>query len=170
MMYSTSQRSLARNTRRCVSSKWAQPATLSPSRLASTCAFGSAVTTSKRHNATSSALAATGKTRSYSTSVTTPTTEVPRDIAILGGGLTGLATAFFTHIYNPDARITVYEASNRLGGWIDTEEVTVKTPSGETGKVLFQRGGRMLKTMNDKARYDDLVFWKLVCTASAGRR
>ncbi|KAK3355065.1 hypothetical protein B0H65DRAFT_417520 [Neurospora tetraspora] len=162
MMYSTSQRSLARNTRRCVSSKWAQPATLSPSRLASTCAFGSAVTTSKRHNATSSALAATGKTRSYSTSVTTPTTEVPRDIAILGGGLTGLATAFFTHIYNPDARITVYEASNRLGGWIDTEEVTVKTPSGETGKVLFQRGGRMLKTMNDKARYDDLVFWKLV--------
>lgn len=81
-----------------------------------------------------------------------------------------MATAFFTRIYNPHARITVYEASNRLGGWIDTEEVEVTTPSGEKGKVLFQRGGRMLKTMNDKPKYDDLVFWKLVCTASAGRR
>lgn len=81
-----------------------------------------------------------------------------------------MATAFFTRVHNRHARITIYEASDRLGGWIDTEEVQVTTPSGEEGKVLFQRGGRMLKTMKNKARYDDLVFWKLVCTASAGRR
>ncbi|KAK3953147.1 hypothetical protein QBC32DRAFT_210870 [Pseudoneurospora amorphoporcata] len=162
IMYSTSQRSLARNTRRCVSSKWAQPATLSSSRLASTCAFGSAVTTSKRHNVASSALAATGKTRSFMTSVTPPTAELPKDIAIIGGGLTGLATAYFARLHNHHASITVYEASDRLGGWIDTEEVQVTTPSGEKGKVIFQRGGRMLKTMNNKARYDDMAFWKLV--------
>lgn len=168
-MYRTSQRSLARSTRRCVSSKWARPITLSNSRLASTCAFGSAVTTSKRHNATSFGLTATGKTRSLTT-VVPPTQELPKDIAVLGGGLTGLATAYFIKYYNPRARVTIYEASSRLGGWIDTESVQVTTPSGEKGKVLFQRGGRMLKNMNNKARYDDLAFWKLVCTASAGRR
>lgn len=170
MMYRTSQRSLAHNTRRCVSSKWAQPTTLSTSRSASTYVLGSAVTARKKHNSTASVLVAAGKARSFATSITPPTTEGPRDIAILGGGLTGLATAFFIKVYNPGARITIYEASNRLGGWIDTEEVEVTTPSGEKGKVLFQRGGRMLKTMKDKARYDDLVFWKLVCTVSTGRR
>ena len=165
MMYSTSQRSLARSTRQCVIKKRAHPPNLSTSRLASTCAFGSAVTASKRHNAISSALAGTGKTRSYVTSsgVIQLKNKIPNDIAILGGGLTGLATAYFIRQYLPKANITVYEGSNRLGGWIDTEEVQVTTPSGETGKVLFQRGGRMLKTMNDKARYDDLVFWNLVC-------
>ncbi|KAK4648383.1 oxygen-dependent protoporphyrinogen oxidase [Podospora bellae-mahoneyi] len=89
----------------------------------------------------------------------------PASVAVLGGGLTGLATAFWLAWWHPQMKITIYEASNRLGGWIDSEEVKVKGLTGEKGSVWFQRGARMVNPQHSKGplyRYDDLAFYLLV--------
>ena len=44
-------------------------------------------------------------------------------IAIIGGGLSGLATAVHLHLALPHASLTLFEASERLGGVIHTERV-----------------------------------------------
>lgn len=97
--------------------------------------------------------------RHYIANVQTPTT-----IAVLGGGLTGLTTAWYLTRVLPKARITLYEASDRLGGWVDTEQVEVRTPDGRKGTVRFERAARMVKpqTSGRVARYDDLVFFDMV--------
>jgi oxygen-dependent protoporphyrinogen oxidase len=82
---------------------------------------------------------------------------------VLGGGLTGLTTAYYLTKFLPDARVTIYEASNRLGGWVDTEQVAVKTPDGKKGTVRFERGARVVSPLfNSLARWDDLVLYELV--------
>ncbi|KAK0667200.1 hypothetical protein QBC41DRAFT_324481 [Cercophora samala] len=89
----------------------------------------------------------------------------PASVAILGGGLTGLATAFWLSWWHPAMKVTIYEASNRLGGWIDSEKVRVKGMNGESGTVCFQRGARMIKPQHSVGapyRYDDLAFYLLV--------
>ncbi|KIW94819.1 protoporphyrinogen oxidase [Cladophialophora bantiana CBS 173.52] len=63
-----------------------------------------------------------------------------REIAILGGGFTGLATAFLLSSQLPTAKITILEKSNRLGGWVDSEVVRV-----DKGEVLFEWGPRTLR-------------------------
>ena len=63
------------------------------------------------------------------------------DIAILGGGLTGLATAFHLTRQLPQAKITIYEKNTRLGGWVNSEKVKV-----HDGEVLFEWGPRTLRT------------------------
>lgn len=63
-----------------------------------------------------------------------------RNIAVLGGGITGLCTAFDLAQNLPHASITIYEKSTRLGGWADTEVVEV-----EDGEVLFEWGPRTLR-------------------------
>ncbi|KIX04016.1 protoporphyrinogen oxidase [Rhinocladiella mackenziei CBS 650.93] len=60
-------------------------------------------------------------------------------VAVLGGGITGLAAALHLR-WHVDAEITVYEKSSRLGGWIDSEVVQV-----DDGKVLFEWGPRTLR-------------------------
>ena len=64
-----------------------------------------------------------------------------RDIAVLGGGLTGLATAFHISRQLPSAKITVFEKNHRLGGWVDSESVEV-----DDGKVLFEWGPRTIRS------------------------
>ncbi|KAM7207641.1 hypothetical protein V8F20_001908 [Naviculisporaceae sp. PSN 640] len=90
--------------------------------------------------------------------------EKPTHIAILGGGLTGLATAYYITRYFPSAKITIYEKSKRLGGWVDTERVAVKTPDGREGFVNFERGARMVKApmAGSWKNLDGLLFWDLV--------
>lgn len=63
-----------------------------------------------------------------------------QNIAILGGGITGLATAYNLANEIPNAKITIYEAQDRLGGWIESEHVEV-----DGGKVLFEWGPRTLR-------------------------
>ena len=65
---------------------------------------------------------------------------VARDIAVIGGGITGLTTAFDIARTIPDAKITLFESSHRLGGWIDSEIVQV-----EGGEVVFEWGPRSLR-------------------------
>jgi oxygen-dependent protoporphyrinogen oxidase len=89
----------------------------------------------------------------------------PRDIAVLGAGLTGLTTAWYLTRALPEARITIYEEQKRVGGWINTDKAKVKTPDGKEGTVLFEHAARMVKPQAAAGpipRWDDLVFFDLV--------
>ncbi|KAM0718188.1 hypothetical protein Q7P37_006520 [Cladosporium fusiforme] len=55
--------------------------------------------------------------RNASTTATSHTYS--HDIAILGGGISGLATAYFVTQQLPRAKVTVYEAGERIGGWLE---------------------------------------------------
>lgn len=65
------------------------------------------------------------------------------DIAVLGGGITGLASAYYLSKFLPNANITLFEASSRLGGWLHSKQVDVGT-----GKVVFEQGPRNLRPTN----------------------
>ena len=64
----------------------------------------------------------------------------PKEIAILGGGVTGLASALYLSKELPEASITLYEASERLGGWVRTKYMDVGN-----GSVVFEQGPRSLR-------------------------
>lgn len=85
------------------------------------------------------------------------------NIAVLGGGLTGLTTAYYlAKQLPPSAKITLYEGSDRLGGWIWTDKVPVNV-GGKEGIVSFERGPRSLSSLSGTAwRFDDLVMYDLV--------
>lgn len=64
----------------------------------------------------------------------------PQNIAILGGGITGLSSAFYLSKSLPSANITLYEASDRLGGWLRSKHVDMGN-----GKIVFEQGPRTLR-------------------------
>lgn len=70
---------------------------------------------------------------------------------MLGGGLTGLTTAFKLSQELPDAKITLFEKSNRLGGWVDSEVVKV-----DDGEVLFEWGPRTLRVARTSSAFATL--------------
>jgi len=57
-------------------------------------------------------------------------------IKIIGGGISGLSAAFYVRKKFPDAHISLYEATDRLGGWMQTKEVNGF--SFELGPRTFQ--------------------------------
>jgi oxygen-dependent protoporphyrinogen oxidase len=86
----------------------------------------------------------------------------PERIAVLGGGIAGLASAFFASREFPNTKITVYEGGAETGGWIKSKRVQV--PGGE---VNFETGPRTLRNSTVTAHLvqelglvDDLVFTK----------
>jgi oxygen-dependent protoporphyrinogen oxidase len=64
----------------------------------------------------------------------------PNRIAIVGGGISGLASAHFIAKEFPKSKITLYESQNRLGGWLRSERHKVTG-----GDVLFEYGPRTLR-------------------------
>ena len=62
------------------------------------------------------------------------------DVAVLGGGITGLATACYLSHQFPQTSVTLFEGSERLGGWLRSEQVDI----GD-GKVYFEQGPRTLR-------------------------
>ncbi|KAI1488818.1 hypothetical protein F5X96DRAFT_680192 [Biscogniauxia mediterranea] len=80
----------------------------------------------------------------------------PREVAILGGGITGLTTAYYLARHAKNTHITIYEASDRLGGWIDSE------PAPFDEGVLIHRGPRMLRSGGSSTKYDDLVLYDVI--------
>jgi oxygen-dependent protoporphyrinogen oxidase len=85
------------------------------------------------------------------------------NIAVIGGGLTGLSTAYYLAKKLPSTtKITLYEGSDRLGGWIKTDRVPVDV-GGKQGIVSFERGSRSLTSLaGNTFRFDDLVLYDLV--------
>ena len=62
------------------------------------------------------------------------------NLAVAGGGITGLVSAHQLSDKFPNRTITLFEASSRLGGWIRTKQVGDKD-----GQVLFEKGPRTLR-------------------------
>ncbi|ROV97589.1 hypothetical protein VSDG_04576 [Cytospora chrysosperma] len=97
--------------------------------------------------------------RSYAT---VSNSSSPKDIAVLGGGLTGLTTAYYLTRFHPEAKITLYESDARLGGWIDTEQIEVKTAEGEAATISFERGARAVTPQSTVTRWEDFVLFDLI--------
>jgi len=81
--------------------------------------------------------------RSFATS-TDP--EAPRDptkhVVVLGGGITGLATAFHLSRRIPQAEITLVDSQDRVGGWIRSERVELGHGKGH---MVLEAGPRTLR-------------------------
>lgn len=97
--------------------------------------------------------------RSYATGANA---DLPSDIAVLGGGLTGLTTAYYLTRFHPDANVTIYESEARVGGWIDTQQVEVTTSAGAEETISFERGARVVSPQTTLTRYEDFVLYDLV--------
>ncbi|KAL2316429.1 Protoporphyrinogen oxidase [Schizosaccharomyces pombe] len=64
-------------------------------------------------------------------------------IAICGGGIAGLSTAFYLARLIPKCTIDLYEKGPRLGGWL--QSVKIPCADSPTGTVLFEQGPRTLR-------------------------
>ncbi|EPX72759.1 protoporphyrinogen oxidase [Schizosaccharomyces octosporus yFS286] len=64
-------------------------------------------------------------------------------VAICGGGIAGLSTAFYLSRLIPTCQIDLYERDSRLGGWL--QSVNIPTATSPTGNVLFEQGPRTLR-------------------------
>ena len=69
----------------------------------------------------------------------------PSSIAVLGGGITGLSAAFNLSRRFPQAQITLFEKSLRLGSWLDSRRVEVKDGEGNKADMLLEAGPRTLR-------------------------
>ena len=69
-----------------------------------------------------------------------------KDVAVIGGGITGLTSAFYLKRSRPEVNVTVYDASPRLGGWLESKHIEC-----EGGKVIFEQGPRSLRVKTDTA-------------------
>lgn len=68
------------------------------------------------------------------------------NVGILGGGITGLVAAYrLTEDPNCD-RVTLYEKSASLGGWLQSETIDVNG-----GRVVFEYGPRTLRATRPEA-------------------
>ena len=61
-------------------------------------------------------------------------------IAVLGGGITGLTTAYLLADTFPKRQITLIESKEALGGWVRSKKVDVGN-----GEILFEQGPRSLR-------------------------
>ncbi|ROT35468.1 Protoporphyrinogen oxidase [Sodiomyces alkalinus F11] len=98
--------------------------------------------------------------RCYSTEVSGGNVK---NIAVIGGGITGLSTAHHLAKFAPKGTsITLYEGSARLGGWLDTQKVEF-THDGKKKSIQFERGPRTLRSYASETwRLDDLVIYGLL--------
>lgn len=69
----------------------------------------------------------------------------PSHIAVLGGGLTGLSSAFHLSRRFPNTIITLVEKQPRLGGWVHGERAQVNDLDGNPAAVILERGPRTLR-------------------------
>ena len=76
----------------------------------------------------------------------------PERVAVLGGGISGLASAYYVSQEFPQSKITVHEANKDSGGWIQSRRVEVPG-----GNVLFEYGARTLRPGQDACITAQLV-------------
>jgi hypothetical protein len=93
----------------------------------------------------------------YSSTRSVQSSSKPYDVAVIGGGVTGL-TAAYRLSQDPNCKgVTLYERSSRLGGWLESEKLKV-----DGGEVVFEHGPRTLRTGLPSA----LPMMDLVCVAT----
>lgn len=63
------------------------------------------------------------------------------DAAVIGGGITGLTAAYQLSRDPSCSKVTLYEKSSHLGGWLSSEQIPVRG-----GHVVFEYGPRTLRT------------------------
>lgn len=72
------------------------------------------------------------------------------DAAVIGGGITGLTTAFRLSQDPTCSKVTLYEKTARVGGWLQSETIPVEDGDGDGdgdgGEVVFEYGPRTLRT------------------------
>jgi hypothetical protein len=88
-----------------------------------------------------------------------PHSNPPQRIAVVGGGITGLVTTYYAAKRYPNASITLFESSDRLGGVIRSKVVTF--PNGES--AVCEMGARTLRANAPRA----IVMIDLVCVLSS---
>jgi protoporphyrinogen/coproporphyrinogen III oxidase len=69
----------------------------------------------------------------------------PKHIAVLGGGITGLASAFHLSRRFPTSLVTLLEKENRFGGWVKSDRVEVEDKGGNRASLLLEAGPRTLR-------------------------
>lgn len=73
----------------------------------------------------------------------------PHHIAVLGGGLTGLSSAFHISRRFPQSHVTLLERKPILGGWVRSERVQVDAQVGNNdpheAAVVLEGGPRTLR-------------------------
>ncbi|RJE26468.1 Protoporphyrinogen oxidase [Aspergillus sclerotialis] len=73
--------------------------------------------------------------------------DLPRfNAAVIGGGITGLTTAWKLSENARCSRVTLYEKSSRLGGCIQTESIPV-----DGGNVMFEAGPQSMRVKGPRA-------------------
>ncbi|KAI9925138.1 oxygen-dependent protoporphyrinogen oxidase [Aspergillus wentii] len=89
----------------------------------------------------------------------------PYDAAVIGGGITGLTTAFRLSQDPSCAQVTLYEKSSRIGGWINSETIPV-----DDGKVVFEYGPRTLRAaLVDLDLHDEILLTSKKSPAASNR-
>lgn len=73
--------------------------------------------------------------------------QQPEKIAVIGGGITGLTAAYYASQRYPLAFITLFESSMRLGGFIESEYVSLD----EGPAVVCEKGPRTLRANAPRA-------------------
>ncbi|KAK8246866.1 hypothetical protein IWZ00DRAFT_495902 [Phyllosticta capitalensis] len=85
--------------------------------------------------------------RRHCTTNETRAESTVRSIAVLGGGITGLATALFANQKFPGAKISLFEASDRVGGVI--ESLKINASGGR--EIICETGPRTLRANTPRA-------------------
>lgn len=68
-----------------------------------------------------------------------------RHLVVLGGGLSGLSSAFHLSRRFPDLFVTLVEKNSRLGGWVSSERVHVRDEQGHSAEMILESGPRTLR-------------------------
>lgn len=105
---------------------------------------------------------AASRTHARRSFLTASDRSLPQDIAVLGGGLTGLTTAYYLTRFHPDAKITIYESQARVGGWVDTQQFEITTLEDNEETISFERGARVVTPQSSLTRWEDFVLYDLV--------
>lgn len=88
-------------------------------------------------------------------------------IAVIGGGISGLATAYFLSRKFPHQSIELFEASNRYGGWIESHKLCESKQEND----IYEQGPQSIRVpfLGGKASelppytLNGLATLKLVC-------
>ena len=100
-----------------------------------------------------------------SQSQSTSKKESSRTIAVLGGGISGLASALYltralksSSQLSKQWKIVLIEKENRLGGWVKSQRISLKGDGEKAETALLESGPRSLRP----AGYSGLVMLELV--------